>query len=63
MKARFTATFEIDVSDWYEDERLTKAEKTAKLKEDLADYSVFMLHAQYQALKDCEVSIIYDTTP
>lgn len=57
MKAVFKPTFEIDVTDWFKDERLTKVEKIERLKEELSDYSVFMLHAQYEALKDIEVAV------
>jgi hypothetical protein len=57
MKAIIKPVFEIDVSDWYEDERLTKKEKIAKLKEDLSDFSVFMIHCDYEALKDIKVII------
>jgi hypothetical protein len=57
MKAIIKPVFEIDVSDWYEDERLTKKEKIAKLKEDLSDFSVFMIHCDYEVLKDIKVII------
>lgn len=57
MKAFITPTFEVDVTDWYEDERLTLQEKIEKLKEDLSDYSVFMAHCDYKALKNVEVDI------
>lgn len=58
MKAIIKPVFEIDVSDWYEDERLTKKEKVEKLKEDLSDFSVFMLHAEYSNLKDVDVEVV-----
>lgn len=57
MKTIIKPTFEIDTSDWYEGERLTKKEKIKKLKEDLSDFSVFMLHCDYEALKDVEVEV------
>ena len=57
MKALVTATFEIDVTDWYEDERLTKTEKTERLKEELSDFSVFMPLFEYRDLKDVEVKV------
>ncbi len=57
MEVKVIATFEWDVSDWYEDERLTKKEKVAKLEEDLADFSVFMPHFEYERLKDVEVIV------
>ena len=57
MKALITASFEIDVTDWYEGERLTKTEKFNKVKEELADYSVFMPLAKYEHLKDVNVEI------
>lgn len=57
MKAVIKTRFEIDVSDWYGDERLTKKEKVQKLEEDLSDYSVFMLHFTYESLKDVDVFI------
>lgn len=57
MKAIIIATFEVDVSDWYEDERLNKKEKIKKLKEDLSDFSVFMPQFDYESLKDVEVII------
>jgi len=57
MKAIIKPTYEIDVSEWYEDEGLTNKEKIEQLKEDLSDFSVFMLHCDYQALKDVEVDI------
>lgn len=58
MKAIIKPIYEVDVSDWYMDERLTKKEKIAKLKEELADFSVFMLHCDYKALMDVDVRII-----
>lgn len=57
MKAIIKPTFEIEVGDWYEDERLTNKEKIAKLQEDLSDFSVFMIHCDYEALKDIKVVI------
>jgi len=57
MKAIIKPTFEIEVGDWYEDERLTKKERIAKLQEDLSDFSVFMIHCDYEALKDIKVII------
>jgi len=57
MKAIITTKFEINVDDWYEDEGLTKKEKIVKLKEELSDFSVFMLHFEYDNLKDVDVKI------
>ena len=57
MKAIFKPTFEIDVTDWYAGERLTKKEKIEKLKEELSDFSVFMVHADYGNLKKIEVDV------
>ena len=57
MKAIVTASFEIDVTDWYKGERLTKKEKFEKVKEELADFSVFMPLAEYSNFKDVEVVI------
>lgn len=47
MKAIFKPEFEIDVSEWYLGEGLTKKQRIKKIKEDLEDFSVFMLHAEY----------------
>ena len=58
MKAKVTATFEIDVTDWYSDERLTKKEKQEKLIEDLSDFSVFMPHFEWKSFKDVDVKIL-----
>lgn len=57
MKAIIKATFELDVTDWYADEKLTKSEKRAKLEEDLSDFSVFMPNFQYKDFKDVQVII------
>lgn len=59
MKVIVRPTFEIEVSDWYEGERLTEEEKIIKLKEELSDFSVFMLHFDYENLQDVDVEVIH----
>jgi len=59
MKAIVTAKFEFDVTDWYEDEKLTLKQKEKQLKEDLSDFSVFMPLAEYNTLKDVNVDVIH----
>ncbi len=55
MKAIVTATFEIDVTDWYSDEGLSIDRKTRLLKDDLEDFSVFMPHFEYKNFKDVKI--------
>lgn len=57
MKVYITPTFKIDVTDWYEDERLTLEEKLEKLKDELSDYSTFMPLCDYKTLQTVEVDI------
>ena len=57
MKAIIKPVFEIDVTDWYEDDRLTKKEKIEKLKEELEDFSVFMPQCEYSNLKGVKIEI------
>lgn len=42
MKATFTATFEVDVTDWFQGEGMTKKQRIKKIEENLEDYSIFM---------------------
>ena len=58
MKIQVNLIYELDVSDWYEDEKLTKKEKLEKLKEDLSDISVHCNHCNYDTLKDCKIKEI-----
>ena len=37
MKALVQATFKIDVSDWFEDEGLTKRQRLEKIKEEMVN--------------------------
>ena len=57
MILTFTPTWEVDVTDWYEGERLSPKEREQKLKEDFENISVFMNHAEYQNLKGVEVKV------
>ena len=52
-------TFEIDVTDW-NDENEPKDKMCRRLKEELADYSVFMQDhiGNYKNLKDVNVEIV-----
>lgn len=55
---KFKPTFTIDVTNWYDGERLSVKERISKLKEDFSDFSIFMQHADYSALEDIQVEII-----
>jgi len=57
MKVQVKLIYELDISDWYEDEdkKLTQKEKLEKFTEDIADISVHCLHCTYETLKGCEV--------
>jgi hypothetical protein len=57
MKAIIKPTFVIDVTDWLKNEKLTKKQKIAFLKEELSDFSLFMVHATYERFKDVKVEI------
>jgi len=57
LRLTFTPTFELDVTDWFEGERLTVQERRKKLKEDFSDFSVFMQHAEYRNLLDVTVQV------
>ena len=57
MTLTFRPTFEIDVTDWYEGERLSPREREKRLKEDFDDFSVFINHVSYQNLKGVEVKV------
>ena len=57
MKAMVTVQFEVECSDWYEGERFTREQRKKKIKEDLEDYSCFMIHLTYENFKDVEVEI------
>ena len=50
MKIKVTGSFKVDVSDWYEDERLTKKEKLKRLEEDFNDIEVFCNHVDWRTL-------------
>lgn len=58
MKIQVKLIYNLDVSDWYEDERLTKKEKLQKLEEDLSDISVHCNHCNYETLVGCEIKEI-----
>lgn len=55
MKIQVDLIYELDVSDWYEDEKLTKKQKLRRLEEDLSDISVHCNHCNYETLKDCKI--------
>ena len=57
-KAIIKPTFEIDITDW-NDENEPKSKMCNRLKEELADYSVFMRNhiSSYENLTDVEVKI------
>lgn len=58
MKIKVKLIYELDVSDWYEDEKLTKKQKLARLEEDLSDISVHCNHCNYDTLTGCEIKEI-----
>ena len=58
MKAIVTAVFEIDVSEWFADEGLTKKQRLKRIEEELADYSVLMENADYKNFSYSEVTEI-----
>lgn len=43
-KVKIKMSFEIDVEDWYEYERLTRKETLEKLEEDFSDIEVLVNH-------------------
>ena len=57
LKLTFTPTFQLDVTDWYEGERLSVEERRKKLKEEFEDISVFMQFATYTNLLDVDVQV------
>ena len=61
MKYKYTAiikpVYKLDVTDW-NDENESKSKMVNRLKNELADISVFSLHCDYETLKDIEVEII-----
>ena len=58
-KARIKPVFEIDITTW-NDENEPKSKMCKRLKEELADYSVFMQNhiSSYENLVDIDVEII-----
>lgn len=58
MKIQVKLIYNLDVSDWYEDERLTKKEKLQRLEEDLSDISVHCNHCTYETLVGAEIKEI-----
>jgi uncharacterized protein YutD len=59
MKLVIKPVFEVEVhlSEYYQDEKLTKAEKISRIKEEWSDYSVFSPGCGYGDLKDVSVEI------
>jgi len=58
MKIKVSLFYELDVTDWYEDEKLNKNQKLKKLEEDLSDISVHYQHCNYKTLTGCKVEDI-----
>lgn len=58
MRIQVKLIYELDADEWYEDEKLSKKEKLAKLQEDLSDISVHCQHCNYDTLMGCEVTEI-----
>jgi len=68
MKIKVSLFYELDVTDWYEGEKLNKKQKLKKLEEDLSDISVHCRHCNYETLTGCRVEEIalaslQDTNP
>lgn len=58
MKVQVKLIYELDITDWYEDEKLTKKQKLAKFTEDIADISVHSNHCNHETLVSSEVSLL-----
>jgi hypothetical protein len=58
MNIQIKLVYELNVDDWYEDEKLSKKAKLQRLQEDLSDISVHCKHCNYDTLVDCEVKEI-----
>jgi virulence-associated protein VapD len=51
MKVKIKLECELDVSDFYEDERLNEKEKLEKLNEDFNDIETFLNHISYKQIE------------
>ena len=51
MKVKIKLECELDVSEWYENERLTKKEKLKRLNEDFNDIEIFNNHLDYKLIE------------
>ena len=58
MKIQVKLIYELDVTDWYAGDGLTKKQKLDNLKEELSDISVHCQHCTYETLKGCEIKEI-----
>ena len=58
MKVEVKLVYELDITDWYEDENLTKKEKLERFKEDIYDVSVHCNHCTYKTQTGCEVKLL-----
>ena len=59
MRIKIKLECELDVSDWYEDERLTKKEKLERLNEDFNDIEIFQNNLSHKQIEgNVEVELI-----